>query len=186
MTSTENLLSTRITWPLGCKYGTIAWIRKGAGLETQNCLFGVHPVVMWKFTSLSTQSFTVFQYFEIFWWNRRYLWEVFGKHYSFRLKFLKKRFSVLSEVNKTKPIVETSNHYWLKTPQETIIFWIAIMNFVFKNLKKKQYIENELLQQLVFLESYCHEEKSKKCFFEVFSNSRKNLAQKFWLKEVEL
>ena len=43
------------TW-LQIWYHSLLWgdsIRKGAGLETQNCLFGVHPVVMWKFTSLS-------------------------------------------------------------------------------------------------------------------------------------
>ena len=37
-----------ITWPLGCKYGTISllWgdsIRKGAHLHKQNCLLGVRP-----------------------------------------------------------------------------------------------------------------------------------------------
>ena len=40
-----------IAWPLGCKYGTIAWgdsIRKGADLEKQNCLFGVFPAKLGK------------------------------------------------------------------------------------------------------------------------------------------
>ena len=42
------------TW-LQIWYHSLLWgdsIRKGADLEKQNCLFGVHPAVMGKFTSL--------------------------------------------------------------------------------------------------------------------------------------
>ena len=43
------------TWPQ-IWYHSLLWgysIRKGADLEKQNCLFGVHPAVMGKLTSLS-------------------------------------------------------------------------------------------------------------------------------------
>ena len=42
-----------ITWPLGCNYGTIACYGEIVSERApQNCLFGVHPAVVGKLTSL--------------------------------------------------------------------------------------------------------------------------------------
>ena len=44
-------------------YRSLLWgdsIRKGADLQKQNCLFGVHPAELWKFTIIITSSRLVF------------------------------------------------------------------------------------------------------------------------------